>query len=85
VKRDSGVVEGISECPLHKDCHLGRHSYRVLCSLSTVGISSHGRPMRTRIKLRASGPGETIRALVWPAFLRRDNTSRLEPATDTAT
>ena len=35
-----GIVEGISDVPWHKDCSLGRHSYRC-CSL-TVGISVTG-------------------------------------------
>ena len=34
------VVEGISDLPWHKDCSLGRHSYR--CCSMTVGISVTG-------------------------------------------
>jgi hypothetical protein len=35
-----GVVRGISDLPWHKDCSIGRHSYR--CSGMTVGISVTG-------------------------------------------
>jgi ectoine hydroxylase-related dioxygenase (phytanoyl-CoA dioxygenase family) len=35
-----GVVEGISDLPWHKDCSIGRHSYR--CCSMTVGISVTG-------------------------------------------
>ena len=40
-----GVVQGISDLPWHKDCSLGRHSYRC-CSL-TVGISVTGADERS--------------------------------------
>jgi hypothetical protein len=63
-----GVVEGISDVPWHKDCSLGRHSYEC-CSL-TVGISVTGADV-TSGQLRVVGGSH--RALVWPAFLRRDN------------
>jgi len=63
-----GVVEGISDVPWHKDCSLGRHSYEC-CSL-TVGISVTGADA-TSGQLRVVGGSH--RALVWPAFLRRDN------------
>jgi hypothetical protein len=62
-----GVVEGISDVPWHKDCSLGSHSYRC-CSL-TVGISVTG---------AGAGSGQlrvvagSHRALVQPAFVRRD-------------
>ena len=64
-----GVVEGISDVPWHKDCSLGRHSYEC-CSL-TVGISVTGADA-TSGQLRVVAGSH--RALVWPAFLRRDNT-----------
>ncbi len=64
-----GVVEGISDVPWHKDCSLGRHSYEC-CSL-TVGISVTGADV-TSGQLRVVAGSH--RALVWPAFLRRDNT-----------
>jgi hypothetical protein len=64
-----GVVEGISDIPWHKDCSLGRHSYEC-CSL-TVGISVTGAD-ETSGQLRVVAGSH--RALVWPAFLRRDNT-----------
>jgi len=64
-----GVVEGISDVPWHKDCSLGRHSYEC-CSL-TVGISVTGAD-ETSGQLRVVAGSH--RALVWPAFLRRDNT-----------
>jgi hypothetical protein len=61
-----GVVDGISDLPWHKDCSLGRHSYRC-CSL-TVGISVTGADA-------ASGQLGVVagshRALVQPAFVRR--------------
>ncbi|HVA02460.1 MAG TPA: phytanoyl-CoA dioxygenase family protein [Acidimicrobiales bacterium] len=63
-----GVVEGISDVPWHKDCSLGRHSYEC-CSL-TVGISVTGAD-ETSGQLRVVAGSH--RALVWPAFLRRDN------------
>jgi hypothetical protein len=64
-----GVVEGISDVPWHKDCSLGRHSYEC-CSL-TVGISVTGAD-ETSGQLRVVAGSH--RALVWPAFLRRDST-----------
>ena len=64
-----GVVQGISDVPWHKDCSLGRHSYEC-CSL-TVGISVTGADV-TSGQLRVVAGSH--RALVWPAFLRRDNT-----------
>jgi len=63
-----GVVAGISDVPWHKDCSLGRHSYEC-CSL-TVGISVTGAD-ETSGQLRVVAGSH--RALVWPAFLRRDN------------
>ena len=63
-----GVVEGISDVPWHKDCSLGRHSYEC-CSL-TVGISVTGADA-TSGQLRVVAGSH--RALVWPAFVRRDN------------
>jgi hypothetical protein len=62
-----GVVEGISDVPWHKDCSLGRHSYE--CCSITVGISVTGADA-------ASGQLRVVagshRALVWPAFVRRN-------------
>lgn len=62
-----GVVEGISDVPWHKDCSLGRHSYE--CCSMTVGISVTGAD-------QASGQLRVVagshRALVWPAFVRRN-------------
>jgi hypothetical protein len=63
-----GVVAGISDVPWHKDCSLGRHSYEC-CSL-TVGISVSGADA-TSGQLRVVAGSH--RALVWPAFVRRDN------------
>jgi len=63
-----GVVAGISDVPWHKDCSLGRHSYEC-CSL-TVGISVTGAD-ETSGQLRVVAGSH--RHLVWPAFLRRDN------------
>ncbi len=63
-----GVVEGISDVPWHKDCSLGRHSYEC-CSL-TVGISVTGADESSGQLRVVAG---SHRALVWPAFLRRDN------------
>ena len=54
--------------PWHKDCSLGRHSYEC-CSL-TVGISVTGADA-TSGQLRVVAGSH--RALVWPAFVRRDN------------
>lgn len=61
-----GVIEGISDVPWHKDCSLGRHSYRC-CSL-TVGISVTGAD-ETCGQLRVV-PG-SHRAHIQPAFVRR--------------
>jgi hypothetical protein len=63
-----GVVQGISDVPWHKDCSLGRHSYEC-CSL-TVGISVTGADANSGQLRVVAG---SHRALVWPAFLRRDN------------
>jgi hypothetical protein len=60
------VVQGISDLPWHKDCSLGRHSYR--CCSMTVGISVTGADA-------ASGQLRVVagshRALIQPAFVRR--------------
>jgi hypothetical protein len=61
-----GVVEGISDVPWHKDCSLGRHSYRC-CSL-TVGISVTGAD-ETCGQLRVVAGSH--RAHIQPAFVRR--------------
>jgi len=61
-----GVVEGISDLPWHKDCSLGRHSYRC-CSL-TVGISVTGADADTGQLRVVAG---SHRALIQPAFVRR--------------
>ncbi len=63
-----GVVEGISDIPWHKDCSLGRHSYE--CCGLTVGISVTGADA-TSGQLRVVAGSH--RALLWPAFVRRDN------------
>jgi hypothetical protein len=63
-----GVVAGISDVPWHKDCSLGRHSYE--CSSLTVGISVTGADA-TSGQLRVVAGSH--RALVWPAFVRKDN------------
>jgi hypothetical protein len=60
-----GVVEGISDVPWHKDCSLGRHSYRC-CSL-TVGISVTGADARSGQLRVVAG---SHRALVQPGFYR---------------
>ncbi|HEY6472991.1 MAG TPA: phytanoyl-CoA dioxygenase family protein [Acidimicrobiales bacterium] len=60
-----GVVQGISDLPWHKDCSLGRHSYRC-CSL-TVGISITGADERSGQLAVVAG---SHRALVQPAFFR---------------
>lgn len=62
-----GVVEGISDVPWHKDCSLGMHSYR--CCGLTVGISVTGADARSGQLRVVAG---SHRALVQPAFLRRD-------------
>jgi ectoine hydroxylase-related dioxygenase (phytanoyl-CoA dioxygenase family) len=61
-----GVVEGISDLPWHKDCSLGRHSYRC-CSL-TVGISVTDADESSGQLAVVAG---SHRALVQPAFTRR--------------
>lgn len=59
-----GVVSGISDVPWHKDCSLGRHSYR--CSSLTVGISvTGGGPTSGQLRVIAG----SHRALVWPSLL----------------
>jgi hypothetical protein len=60
-----GIVKGISDLPWHKDCSLGRHSYRC-CSL-TVGISVTGADAASG-QLRVV-PG-SHRTLSWPSFVR---------------
>jgi len=62
-----GVVEGISDVPWHKDCSLGRHSYE--CCGMTVGISVTGADAKSG-QLRVIAGSH--RALVWPAFVRRN-------------
>lgn len=61
-----GVVEGISDVPWHKDCSLGRHSYR--CSSLTLGISVTGAD-ETCGQLRVVAGSH--RAHIQPAFVRR--------------
>ena len=61
-----GIVEGISDVPWHKDCSLGRHSYRC-CSL-TVGVSVTGADARSGQLRVVAG---SHRALIQPAFVRR--------------
>ena len=60
------VVEGISDLPWHKDCSLGRHSYR--CCSMTVGISVTGADASTGQLRVVAG---SHRALMQPAFVRR--------------
>ena len=62
-----GIVEGISDVPWHKDCSLGRHSYRC-CSL-TVGVSVTGADAVSGQLRVVAG---SHRALIQPAFVRRD-------------
>jgi hypothetical protein len=62
-----GVVQGISDVPWHKDCSLGRHSYE--CCSMTVGISVTGADADSGQLRVVAG---SHRALVWPAFVRRD-------------
>jgi hypothetical protein len=62
-----GVVEGISDVPWHKDCSLGMHSFR--CCGLTVGISVTGADARSGQLRVVAG---SHRALVQPAFVRRD-------------
>jgi hypothetical protein len=59
-----GVTEGISDVPWHKDCSLGRHSYR--CCALTVGVSVTGAgPTSGQLRVIAG----SHRAQVWPALL----------------
>lgn len=60
------VVAGISDLPWHKDCSLGRHSYR--CCSMTVGISVTGADAATGQLRVVAG---SHRALIQPAFVRR--------------
>jgi hypothetical protein len=62
-----GVVAGISDVPWHKDCSLGGHSYR--CCSMTIGVSVTGADA-TSGQLRVVAGSH--RALVQPAFVRRD-------------
>ena len=66
LEKPIGVVEGISDLPWHKDCSLGRHSYRC-CSL-TVGISVTDADESSGQLAVVAG---SHRALVQPAFTRR--------------
>jgi len=66
LEKPIGVVEGISDLPWHKDCSLGRHSYRC-CSL-TVGISVTAADESSGQLAVVAG---SHRALVQPAFVRR--------------
>lgn len=61
------VVHGISDLPWHKDCSLGRHSYR--CCSMTVGISVTGADASSG-QLRVIAGSH--RALIQPAFVRRN-------------
>ncbi len=61
-----GVIEGISDVPWHKDCSLGRHSFR--CCAMTVGISVTGADA-TCGQLRVVAGSH--RALIQPAFVRK--------------
>jgi hypothetical protein len=61
-----GVIEGISDVPWHKDCSLGRHSYR--CCAMTIGISVTGADA-TCGQLRVVAGSH--RALIQPAFVRK--------------
>jgi hypothetical protein len=59
-----GVIEGISDIPWHKDCSLGRHSYR--CSALTVGVSVTGAgPTTGQLRVIAG----SHRMQMWPALL----------------
>lgn len=60
------VVQGISDLPWHKDCSLGRHSYR--CCSMTVGISVTGADASSG-QLRVIAGSH--RALIQPAFVRK--------------
>jgi hypothetical protein len=73
------VVEGISDLPWHKDCSLGQHSYR--CCSMTVGISVTGADERSGQLRVVAG---SHRALVQPAFVRRDlDLPQIDLPTDT--
>jgi hypothetical protein len=61
-----GIVDGISDLPWHKDCSLGRHSYR--CCGITVGISVTGADASSGQLRVVAG---SHRALIQPAFVRR--------------
>lgn len=75
-----GVREGISDVPWHKDCSLGRHSYRC-CSL-TVGISVTGAgPGSGQLRVIAG----SHRALVWPSLLDTSTLGLPEVALATGT
>lgn len=75
-----GVAEGISDVPWHKDCSLGRHSYRC-CSL-TVGISVTGAgPGTGQLRVIAG----SHRALVWPSLLDTGTLGLPEVALATST
>lgn len=67
LEKPIGVVEGISDVPWHKDCSLGMHSYR--CCGLTTGISVTGADARSGQLRVVAG---SHRALVQPAFVRRD-------------
>lgn len=74
-----GVTEGISDVPWHKDCSLGRHSYR--CCSMTVGISVTGAgPGSGQLRVIAG----SHRALVWPSLLDVADTGLPELALATA-
>ncbi len=66
LEKPIGVVEGISDLPWHKDCSLGRHSYR--CCSITVGISVTDADESSGQLAVVAG---SHRALVQPAFTRR--------------
>jgi hypothetical protein len=61
-----GIIDGISDLPWHKDCSLGRHSYR--CCGITVGISVTGADASSGQLRVVAG---SHRALIQPAFVRR--------------
>jgi len=68
-----GVTKGISDVPWHKDCSLGRHSYR--CSSMTVGISVTGAgPGSGQLRVVAG----SHRVLVWPSLLEVADTGLAE-------
>jgi hypothetical protein len=67
LEKPIGVVDGISDLPWHKDCSLGRHSYRC-CSL-TVGVSVTGAGASSGQLAVVAG---SHRALVQPAFVRHE-------------